>query len=161
MGIVAGGETPEIADVNDGEVSAHVAGVYLSELQRLVVDQPNGVRAGQAKLRIRRNLYRDLAVGALADPGGVEIADQLAGAKGAVDAHHLQGDRFLGGRGRSGGRGRGGGLFAAGRGRGGSRRLRLPAASARGDYRHQQGHGGRGEHRSPRQESGCNLTQSA
>ena len=36
--VVAGGEAPEIAHVDDGQVTAHVAGVYLRELQRLVVD---------------------------------------------------------------------------------------------------------------------------
>ena len=167
MPFVAGGKAPQVADINDRQVAADIAGIDFGELQGLVVQQADGVRAAQPQLGVGRNLDDDLAAGTVSHPGYVEIADEFARTQGAVDAHHLQGYDFLldfrrgdgglGGRHRSWGVGGAGGRSDGGSGgllgrsaggcvRGGGsgrRRFRRRAAAA-GHHRQQEQNYGRG-----------------
>ena len=146
VGVVAGRKAPEVAHIDDRQVAANVARVNLGEFEGVIVDQPDGVRAGQSQLGIGRNLNSHFTVRPFRDPGSVEAVDQFAGPQRSVDAHYLERNGFLGCRRR---RSLGLGALLAFGGRRRGRRFGFAAAAARGHAQHQQGDGGHRNDRAP------------
>ena len=90
VGLLTGGQAPQVSDVQQGQVAAHVPAVDFGYLQGVVRHQPKRIASGDAQLGEGGDHELQLALRALGHFRNKETVDQFARRHAAVDADQLE-----------------------------------------------------------------------